>query len=152
MNRFFALLMLLAAGLMGVSILAMEGGDDDYYYAPPPKPKPKPKPVVITYNYEGTVGSTPVKISLTQGTKTSNDRLGSLKFVSGTASQNGASGKVDGYDWSYSNSTVLQEYADNGTHTATWDLDGFLGDDTLHGEYMDLSNKKSIKVDLKKVK
>lgn len=152
MKRFLSILMLMAICLSANYAMEDDGGYYPYYYSPRPAKPKKPKAQAKTYKYEGTLGSKSVTLSLTQSGTDTKDRHGTLKFVKGTFSvDDGAAKDISGYDWTVSKSALLQEFSDSGNTTATWDLNGYIGDDELKGLYIDPSNGKTENITLKKI-
>ncbi len=101
-----------------------------------------------TYIYQGKVGQYDVKMTLTPYDSDSAQGFGSRNYYRGkyTYIKAGNSLKLDGYDWTMTGMTVLEEYTPKGKHSGTWELKGFVGDDDLTGIFTNLSTGKEFHV------
>lgn len=104
-----------------------------------------------TYKYTGKIGPYPVKVSLTELNYESRQGFGTITYYSGkyTYTQAGNSLNLKGSDWTLTGYTTLDEYTPKGKHSGEWELEGLVGDDVLHGTFINLTNKKRFSVYLK---
>lgn len=114
-------------------------------------PAVKEKSRTERVTYKGNIGPYGVKVSLTLYNETVQQGFGTLFDVKGsyTYTEAGNTLNLKGTTWTM-DGTHLEEYTPKGNHSASWHLDGFVGDDVLTGDFQNLNNGNVFNVYLKR--